>query len=72
MKCPICNEEMRTVDVEYTSSPEVYILDEETGRYSYQVQDDEPDDDSYRLCCGECGCELEGGVLDTFTNLILL
>lgn len=70
MKCPICDEEMRTVEVEYSSSPEIYVLDEATGRYVYTIQDDEPDDDSYSLCCGECGAELEGHILDTFTSLI--
>jgi len=72
MKCPNCEQEMKTVEVEYDSSPEVYVLDEETGRYVYQIYDstDEPDDDTYRLVCGECGCELEGGVLDTFAGLI--
>lgn len=73
MKCPNCEQEMRTVEVEYDTSPEVYVLDEETGRYVYNIPEplDEPDDDEgYHLCCGECGCELEDGVLDTFANLI--
>ena len=72
MKCPNCNEEMRTVEIEYNYPPEVYVLDEKTQRYVLQVSSEELDDDdeTFSLHCGECGCELEEHILDTFTNLI--
>lgn len=73
MKCPSCDQEMKTVVVEYTFSVESYVLHEESGQYQYHLNEDtEPDDDDYSLYCGECGKELEGLDLMEFQDLILL
>lgn len=74
MKCPNCEEEMRTVEVEYSQPPEIYVLDESTGRYALQTQDQEGEFDmdfDAKFRCGECGCELDSLVVDTFSSLII-
>lgn len=70
MKCPHCQKVMETVDVEYISYPEGYVLDSKTGKYRCEFQEIELDDDSFSLYCGECGHELEGEDLELFNMLI--
>ena len=71
MKCPECEQEMRRVEVEYTSCPEMFVLDEETGRYHIEDIDEPEDDDLGTLFCGECGHELTEEQLETFYGLVL-
>ena len=71
MKCPNCEQIMKTVEVEFLSPSEVFALDEDTGKYEYE-DDIEDDGGDYILVCGECGCELPDEVASEFQEMLAM